>query len=151
MLAEVQAYINDNILQSSVWDNATDVTRKKAINTANRALMRILPKHYPNLESIPVEHTAEQAIWCLKIDDSFQRAELGASTMAVDGFSITIKERNRSIAPFILETHNITPDAFTGGIAKRKVGNYSTGLTDAYRGIRTHPLGEKPFKDVKLY
>ena len=151
MLENVQTYINENILQSAVWDKATDVVRKKAINTANRSLMRLLPNIYPTVEAIPVEHTAEQAIWCLKIDDSFQRAELGATSMAVDGFSISIKERNRSIAPFIMEANNITPDAFTGGVTKRKVGNYTTSLVDAYHGIRTYPLGEAPFKRVKRY
>lgn len=151
MLEAVATYIDENVFQSKVWDNATDVSRKKAVNTAKRSLTRILPEIYPDPEAIPVEHIAEQSIWIMKIDDTLQRAELGATSMSVDGFSISIKEKDRSIAPFILQANNLTPDAYTGGVNRRKVGGYTTGLTDQYRGIRRYPYVRPPKNNARLY
>lgn len=132
MFEDVSAYIDENILHSKVWDEADVKTRTKAVNNAQRMLKNMLPKIYG--ESIPVEHLSEQSIWMLKIDDSFQRSELGATSMAVDGFSISIQNKDRSIAPFILSINGISPDAVTGGLSKRRVGRYSK-VSDAKRYI----------------
>lgn len=128
---DVDTYINLNIYQSKVWDTATDLFRTKAINQAERTLKRMLPIVYES--GVPVEHLAEQVIWLMKIDDSFQRAELGASNISLDGISISIKDKDRTLAPFILEVNRITPDGITGGMTRRKVGRYSTSISDSHR------------------
>lgn len=123
MYEEVNSFIEEHVFQSKVWDVADERFRKKAINQSIRTLKMLLPAIYK--EDIPVEHLAEQTVWLMKVDDTFQRAELGASSMSVDGFSISIKDKDRSLAPFILTVNNITPDAVTGGLSKRRVVPYS--------------------------
>lgn len=133
MYDEVKAFIDENILQSKVWDMSTEVYQRKAVNTAIRSLHRLLPRIYPADEEIPVEHVAEQVVWLMKIDDTFQRAELGAKSITIDGISISFTDKDRSIAPFILEENGISPDALTGGLTRRKVGRYGTYMSDSYR------------------
>lgn len=133
MYNDVKAFIEENILQSKVWDASTEVYQRKAVNTAVRSLHRLLPDIYPKDKDIPVEHVAEQTVWLMKIDDTFQRAELGASSITVDSITISFNEKDRSIAPFILEENGISPDALTGGLTKRKVARYGTYISDSYR------------------
>lgn len=129
----VLLFVNENIYHSKVWDNSTETLRKKAINQAERTLKRLLPTIYTADSSIPVEHIAEQTLWTMKIDDTFQRAELGATSLSVDGVSISVKDKDRTICPFILEVNGITPDSLTGGLPRRKVGRYGTGISDNFR------------------
>lgn len=129
---DVQAFIDENIYQSKVWDSATESARKKAVNNSARILKSFLPSIY--VTDVPVEHLAEQTVWLMKIDDSFQRSELGATSMSVDGFSISIADKDRSISPFILRINGISPDSITGGLTTRKVGRYSCE-TNAKRWI----------------
>ena len=131
--SDVNTFIDEFIYQSKVWDKADERSRKKAINQSIRTLQMLLPNVYG--EDIPTEHLAEQTVWLMKIDDTFQRAELGANSMSVDGFSISIKDKDRSLSPFILSVNGITPDAVTGGLSKRRVVPYST-QSHAKRYIR---------------
>lgn len=131
MFNDVKTFIDEEIYQSKVWDKADEKFRQKAVKQSERTLKRLLPKVYS--DKIPVEHLAEQTIWLMKIDDTFQRSELGATSITLDGLSISIKEKDRSLAPFIFEVNNISPDTFTGGISKRKVARYGTSIHDSYR------------------
>jgi predicted AlkP superfamily phosphohydrolase/phosphomutase len=126
MLDLVTQYIQDNILHSKVFDNATPEQRNKAVNQAINTLLRYLPDVYRDRESIPVEDVAEQVLWLLKIDDSLQRAEMGATMITVDGISIQMREMDRTIAPTILNLYGIKDSR------KRRVGSYSDSL-----GFRT--------------
>lgn len=133
----ITEYIFLNVLQSKVWDMADFITRRKAINTAERTLKRVLPEIYPKDEAIDMEHLAEQSIWIMKIDDSLQRSELGVKSITLDGISISMDQKDRSIAPFIVEANQLSLDALTGGVSKRKVGSYGTGPMDSYRRSQT--------------
>lgn len=124
---EVDSFIRDNILHSGVWDSAEEVQRTKAVNQAERTLKRYFPRVYANV--VPVEHLAHQVIWLLKIDDTIQRAELGATYISVDGISITYSQKDRSLCPFIMEELHLSE----GWNLRRKVGSYSTSLFDSYR------------------
>lgn len=124
---EVDSFIRDNILHSGVWDSAESVQRTKAVNQAERTLKRYFPRVYAN--EVPVEHLAHQVIWLLKIDDTIQRAELGATYISVDGISITYSQKDRSLCPFIMEELHLSE----GWNLRRKVGSYSTSLRDSYR------------------
>ena len=128
MLVEVGKYIDENILQSAVWDNADDRVRQKAINNATRILTMHLNKFYK--DGIPVEHLAEQSIWMLKIDDSLQRAEMGITYIQVDGISMNISEMDRTICPFIYRALNLPK----GYLNRRRVGRYNFSNKDAFRG-----------------
>lgn len=120
---QVAEYIDENIFYSKVWDSATESARKKAVNHAARILKNTLPKIYNN--DIPTEHLAEQTVWLMKIDESFQRAELGATNINIDGISISMVDKDRTLAPFILRINNLSPDLITGGLTRRKVGHYA--------------------------
>lgn len=132
-VTEVSNYIDENIYHSKVWDNADSKSRLKAINNSERILKRVLKKYLDN--EIPIEYIAEQAVYLMRIDDTFLRAELGATNITLDGISVSIKDKDRTIAPAVLDILGITPDAITGGIARRKVGRYTTCISDSYRRL----------------
>lgn len=128
---QVKSFIESEIYQSKVWDNSTEVMQKKAIKHSERTLKRFFPSEYG--KGIPVEHLAEQVIWLMKIDDTFQRSELGATNITLDGMSISMKDKDRTLSPFIMEVHQITPDSISGGMRKRKVARYSRRIQDTFR------------------
>lgn len=128
MLVEIGNYIEENILQSAVWDNADDRVRQKAINNATRILKTNLSKYYP--DNIPVEHLAEQVIWMLKIDDSLQRAEMGITYIQVDGVSMNISDIDRTICPYIYRALKLPK----GILNRRRVVGYSLTACDNFRG-----------------
>lgn len=123
----VNSFIAENILHSGVWDSATEEQKKKAVNQSERTLKRFFPKKYES--EVPVEHLAEQSLWILKIDDMVQRAEMGATSVSVDGISISYSQKDRSLCPFIMEELNLSE----GWNLRRKVGSYSTSLFDSNR------------------
>lgn len=131
-VTEISNYIDENIYHSKVWDIADNKARLKAVNNSERILTRVLKKYLGN--EVPIEFIAEQAVYLMRIDDTFLRAELGATSITLDGISVSIKDKDRTIAPAILDSLGITPDAITGGISRRKVGKYSTSIGDSYRG-----------------
>lgn len=126
-LEVVNEYISENILHSSSWDSADEKQKIKAINQSERTLKRLFPKIYTS--EIPVEHLAEQCIWILKIDDMVQRAEMGATSISIDGISISYSQKDRSLCPYIMEVLNLSE----GWNLRRKVGRYSTLLADSNR------------------
>lgn len=128
MLIEIGNYIDDNILQSSVWDKADAKTRKKALNNATKILNTFLKKYYPT--EIPVDHLAEQVIWMLKIDDTLQRSELGITYIQVDGISMNVSNIDRTICPYIMKSFNLPPGFLSG----RRVGRYNFTTNDTFRG-----------------
>lgn len=105
---EVKQFIDDNILQSVLWDACDEAVQKKAVNNAELNLKTLLPDIYQKMEVIPVEDIAQQAIFLLKIDDSFQRAELGVVQMSIDGMTLIFRDRDYTIAPFITGKYGIT-------------------------------------------
>lgn len=126
-LMAVNEFISDNILHSAVWDSAGELQRKKAVNQSERMLKRFFPKIYT--DEVPIEHLAEQSLWILKIDDMFQRAEMGVTSISVDGVSMSISAKDRSVCPFIMEELKLSE----GWNSKRKVARYSTSIFDTNR------------------
>lgn len=126
-MGAVNNFITENILHSEVWDSANETQKLKAINQSERTLKRMFPKKYP--AEVPIEHIAEQSIWILKIDDMVQRAEMGATSISIDGFSISYSQKDRSLCPFIMEVLNLSE----GWNLRRKVGRYSTYISDSNR------------------
>lgn len=132
ILLKISQFIDKNVFQSKCWDLANDVQRQKAVNNSIRILQAYLPDIYS--DDIPIDHLAEQVIWYMKIDDTFQRSELGAKSMSVDGFSISVDSKDRSIAPYVLRVNNIAVDPKTGSMIVRKIGRYSRP-SNTKRGI----------------
>lgn len=107
LFSAVSKYIDDNILQSVLWDAADPTVKRKAANNAYESLSRLLPDVFQEKE-IEVDDIAQQAIFLLKIDDSFQRAELGVVQMSIDGMTLIFRDRDYTIAPYISGKYNIT-------------------------------------------
>lgn len=131
-VATVTAYIERNILHSKPYDSATPETRRKAVNQAINTLFRQLDV-YETVEDIPVEDIAEQVLWLLKMDDSMQRAELGATSISVDGVSISFSEMDRTIAPTVLNLYGLRTTK------RRRVGSYAVPVRDTSRVGQTYP------------
>jgi hypothetical protein len=127
-VSTVADYIASNILHSSVWDEATPTQKTKAVNNAVSMLLTYLPDKFPTADSISTEFVAHQAVWMLRIDDTFLRAELGISYIQMSGVMVTIADKDRSINPYILSALKISVDS-KGGITKKKVARY-TGTRD---------------------
>lgn len=122
---EIGSFIDENILHSSVWDEAEEKIRKKAVNNSALTLKKLLPKYFPDSDEIATDILANQVVWMLRIDDTFLRAEMGASYIQMSGVMVNIENKDRSIAPYVMGVLNISPDALTKGLTKRKVGRYS--------------------------
>lgn len=126
----VTDYINENILHSKVYDMATEDEKKKAVNQAKNMLYRYLPHVYRSEDAIPVSDVAEQAIWLLKMDDSVQRAEQGATSISVDGISIKYSDVDRTLAPAIQRTYGVR------NTRKMRVASYNVPKHHTFRGFR---------------
>lgn len=127
-VGQVTAYIDENVLHSQLFDNASKTVRSKAVNQAQKMLTRYLDvyeEEYP----VPVEDVAEQVIWLLKMDDTMQRVEMGATSISVDGISISFEKKDRSLAPAVMAKYGKTETK------KRRVGRYFSPKRDTYRGL----------------
>lgn len=124
-LLQVSKYINENIYHSAVWDEAEENMKAKAVNNSVAVLLNILKDYYKADTEIPIDVLAHQTVWFMRIDDTFLRAEMGVTYIQMAGVMVNIKNKDRSIAPFVLDKLNITPDPITGGITRRKVGSYA--------------------------
>ena len=122
---DVTAYIDESIYHSSVWDEADETVQKKAVNNCISLLTVILSKYFATEADIPVNILANQVVWFVRIDDTFLRAEMGATYIQMSGVMVNIKDKDRSIAPFVMDSLGITPDPITGGVTRRKVGSYA--------------------------
>lgn len=128
-LTEVKGYIDDNILHSELWDKATETRQKKAVNNASKVILNVLSDRYSNETELDAEDIANQAIWMLKLDDSFQRAEMGVQQMTVDGVTILFRDKDNTVAPQLSQKHGI---ALAGGM-RRRVGSYRIPADSTFR------------------
>lgn len=129
MFQEVSNFIDANILQSHLWDAASLEYRSKAVNNAELNLKTLLSDVYTGAESIPVDDIAQQAIFLMKIDDSFQRAELGVVQMSIDGMTLIFRDRDYTIAPYISGKYGIT---VVNG-KRRRTASYNVDPYTSYR------------------
>ena len=128
LFTEVSKYIDDNILQSVLWDSSDETVRRKAANNAYESLARLLPDVFADKE-IEVDDIAQQAVFLLKIDDSFQRAELGVVQMSIDGMTLIFRDRDYTIAPYISGKYGIT---VVNG-KRRRTASYRVDPFSSYR------------------
>lgn len=129
MFQEVSNFIDANILQSQLWDASPLEYRSKAVNNAELTLKTLLADVYAAQESIPVDDIAQQVIFLLKIDDSFQRAELGVVQMSIDGMTLIFRDRDYTLAPFISGKYGL---AVVNG-KRRRTASYRVDPAATYR------------------
>lgn len=132
-------YIARNIIQSDLWDLASDEVKIKAVGMALEQLYNVVSDafttvdlHY-NIHVLPPEPkvVAYQALWLLRIDDTFQRAEMGTTSVWVDGTMITLKEKDYSISPWVLRMFKL-PYTMEKG-TRRKIGGYANPIPSTNR------------------
>lgn len=121
----VTSYITENIYHSSVWDEADETNRQKAVSNSIETLLTYLPKYFTSEADIPINVLSQQTIWLMRIDDTFLRAEMGVTYIQMAGVMLNISDKDRSIAPYVLGYLGISPDPITGGLPKRKVAHYT--------------------------
>lgn len=107
---DADTYFNENVVNADEWQSADDAKKRRALNNA----INVLSRQYPT-RTIPVEAAYEQALWILRVDDSVRRTEQGATTINVDGITVSYAQINRSIAPEVIS------------ILGRKVGQSTSG------------------------
>lgn len=122
-VSEVSQYIENNVLHSKLYDTASPEVKQKAVNQAIHTLLKYMPDVYRDEDSLPVDEVAEQVLWLLKMDDSMQRAEMGAMMITVDGIQIQLRDMDRTISPKLLTLHGKT------SIRRGRVGMYSEGTS----------------------
>lgn len=114
-VSQVDEYILENILHSDVWDKAELIIRTKAVNNAQRVLLTRMSKYFPDENSLTLEYVAHQTVWMLRIDDTLLRAEMGITYIQMSGVMVNIKDKDNSIAPFVMAGL---------GLKTRKVASY---------------------------
>lgn len=124
-ITDVGNYIDTSIFNSGSWDDLDTTKRTKIYNNAIAVLLNVLKRYYIVADDIPVDVLSHEIVWLARIDDTFLRAEMGATYIQMSGVMVNIANKDRSIAPYVMEKLDITPDALTGGVTKRKVGSYS--------------------------
>lgn len=95
-LIEAETYIDENILHADEWRSADDQTKQRAIRNS----FNILSRSY---QKFSTEAICLQALWLLRIDDSVRRTEQGATTINVDGITVSFAQINRTIAPDVIQ------------------------------------------------
>lgn len=127
--SEICEYVNTHLFNTGEWEQATEQQRTKAINQAGRTLLNVLGDFYKM--GIPVEHIAEQSNWIVRVDNMVSKAEMGVTSISIDGMSVSLAKRDNSICPFVLDSFGLPSDWAT--CRKRKVGRYQTTLFDSNR------------------
>lgn len=125
----VAKYIDDNILNSEQWDACNETRKKKAVNNAANKLQTILKPEITKGYQLTAEDVALQAVWMLKVDDSFQRAEMGATYIAVDGIMMMFSGKDNTLSPDIANKFGLS---LSHGV-RRKAGSYRVGHSTNYR------------------
>jgi hypothetical protein len=116
-VSQVEQYILENILHSSVWDSADEIRKLKAVNNAKAVLLTHLSKYFSTESDLTVAYVAHQCNWLLRIDDTLLRAEMGITYIQMSGVMVNIKDKDNSIAPFVLAGL---------GLKTRKVASYES-------------------------
>lgn len=119
---EVTNHIDTYILNSSVYDSATDVLKLKAYNQA-----KLMLPDFISLEKLTVRDVADQVVFLFMIDSTIQRADLGVKFITVDGIQMTIDDKERTLAPSIMRRHEIY------STKPARAGKYHTPLSSTFR------------------
>ncbi|RST95375.1 hypothetical protein CBF36_03835 [Vagococcus bubulae] len=125
----VESYITDNVLHSKQWDMSSEDVKTKAVNNSIAKLKQILKPEIEQGYELEIEDVALQAVWMLKVDDSFQRAEMGATYIAVDGIMLMFSGKDNTLSPDIANKFGIS--LFNG--VRRKAGSYRIAHSTNYR------------------
>ncbi len=126
---KIKTFITDNVLHSDSWDKADDTRRTKAVNNAKLVLLSVLPDIFKSEQELEVSDIAFQAVWMLKIDDSFQRAEMGVQQMTVDGVTILFRNKDNTLASQVALKYGIV---LING-QRRRVGSYRIPQHSTFR------------------
>lgn len=96
-LTMANTYFETFVIDNSMWTNADEATKRRAIANATRMLER----HYRNIV-IPDEAIYEQALWVLKVSEARKQAEQGVASYSIDGISVTLSQVDRSFSPAVI-------------------------------------------------
>lgn len=132
VMVRVQAYIDQNIYNSAVWDSLDDKMKMKAIYNAYRILVSQLPDIFGSTEAstIDLDDLVAEIMWIIKRDDSTDRADQGATMITLGDMSMQFDSKRTGviIAPEIVTKYQLSASGH-----KRMVGSYDVPLSDTAR------------------
>lgn len=131
MYEEVKSFIEENVYDSEGFERLDTVKQKQLINNAINLLNKFLGDVYKG-EEIPVEDIVDQLLFMLKKDDTFKRAEMGMTSMSVEGGASLSFDSDRVSSLYIAPELNIKYDLGNGN-KRRRVGRYNVNQQDTYR------------------
>lgn len=114
-VSDADSYLNESVVHNGEWVAASPEMKQRALNNASRVLYRHYSAYDEETRPIPDEAVFEQALWILRVDDSVRRTEQGATSIQVDGISLSFAQIGRAIAPAVIS------------ILGRKVGQSISG------------------------
>jgi len=122
---DVKAFIDENIFHTASWDKVDEPKKRKAVKNAESVLYMLFKNYNSTTKPLPVEAVAYQTIWILSKDANVMKAEMGVSSMSIEGMSQSFSKTDRSVAPEVKL------------LLKKRVGSYSVNVTDTNRGMYT--------------
>ncbi|MBC9786289.1 hypothetical protein H1S01_17665 [Heliobacterium chlorum] len=111
-LSNANAYLTHRVLHNEDWMSADDITRQRALNTAEIQLYRLFRRFQPDIYPIPEEAVFEQALWLLRMDETIRKTQQGVKSVSVSGLSISM-DRVNPVSPEVI------------AILGRRVGRYA--------------------------
>ncbi|MTV51052.1 hypothetical protein GJ688_19325 [Heliobacillus mobilis] len=111
-LNRANTYFANHVLHNEEWLITDDLTRQRALLSAETQLYRVFRNYQPEKRHLPEEAVFEQALWLLRMDESVRKSEQGVKAVSVSGLSITM-EGIRRISPEVI------------AILGRRVGRYT--------------------------
>ncbi|MZP28691.1 hypothetical protein GTO91_03025 [Heliobacterium undosum] len=105
-------YFVTQVLHNEEWTAADDVTRHRALNTAETQLYRVFRSYRRDTRPLPDEAVFEQALWLLRMDETVRKSQQGVTSVSVSGLGISMNTVPR-----------ISPEVIA--ILGRRVGRYA--------------------------
>jgi hypothetical protein len=108
-------YFETEVLHNSVWVEADEDMRKRALKNAENELYSFFTSYSREEKPLPVKAIYEQALWLMRQDDTTKKAELGVTNVNLSGeISISMSGTAKAISPTVFRIVR----------KSRKVGRY---------------------------
>jgi hypothetical protein len=120
---DVKAYIGESIFNSASFDNLPEDRQIKAVNQAEKSLYLLFKNYNPDTNPLPVEAVTYQTLWVIAKDSNVQKADLGVSSVSIDGMAQSFSNVDRTVSPEVKR------------ILSKRLGSYNLSLSQTRRGV----------------
>lgn len=123
LFEDVKAYIGENVFHTASFDKADEAKQRKAVKNAEAVLYMLYKNYKPETNPLPLEAVAYQTIWIMSKDANILKADLGLTSVSIDGMQQAFSSVDRTVAPEVKR------------ILKKRVGSYSLAVSDTRRDM----------------